>query len=81
MLGLIYIFVTAKPISIRRLCLLLILLIAVARCMTIVLRREDVATAALGAAAAATVLVWFAPLARVAIDSLSAGRIVVKALD
>lgn len=64
MLGLIYIFATAKPISMRRLSLLFVLVLILA---TLVLRVLDVSTphGALLTATFVTLFVWSAPLLKI----------------
>jgi hypothetical protein len=79
-LGLIYIFATAKPISIRRLSLLFVLaLISV----TLVLRVLHVSTphGALLSATLATLLVWSAPLLKIMYTTASCRRLSLDALQ
>jgi len=64
MFGFMYLVLTAKPVSIRRLCLLYVFLLASARCLLSVLHIEDAGSLALGIAAAITLLAWVSPLVR-----------------
>ena len=62
MLGFIYVVLTARPISIRRLCLLYVVAWASARFLLSILRIEPAASLAVELATAITLLVWVSPL-------------------
>jgi hypothetical protein len=80
MLGFMYVVLTAKPVSLRRLCLLYVFLLASARCLFGFLRVEHAASLALAIATAITVLVWVSPLARVLVGAVFGRRIALEAL-
>jgi hypothetical protein len=80
-LGLIYIFVVAKPISIRRLSLLFVVTLVAARCLYAVMHVENSQSAALATATALTILAWLAPLLRAVGSSVKARRLNLGALD
>ena len=79
MLGLIYIFATAKPISMRRLSLLFVLVLISA---TLVLRVLHVSTprGALLTATLVTLFVWSAPLLKIMYATASRRRLSLDAL-
>ena len=81
MLGFMYVVLTAKAVSIRRLCLLYALLLVSARCLLGGLHVEHAASLALAIAAAITVLVWVSPLARVLVGAVFARRILLEAFE
>src|ERR1700680_721659 len=81
MLGFIYVVLTAKPISIRRLCLLYALLLASARCLFGALRVEHAASLALTMATVITLLVWVSPLARILVGAVFARRIPLEVFE
>lgn len=81
MLGLIYIFVVAKPISIRRLSLLFAVTLVAARCFYAVMHVKNSQSAALATAAALTIFAWLAPLLRAVGSSVKAQRLNLDALD
>ena len=79
MLAFIYLISSAKPISIRRLCLLYVFLLASARCLLGVLHVEHAASLALAIATAIGLLVWVSPLVRVLFGAVSDRRIALEA--
>jgi hypothetical protein len=64
MLGFIYVVLTAKPISIRRLCLLYVVVWSLVRFSLSILRIDPAVTLALVIAATISVLVWVSPIVR-----------------
>lgn len=70
MLGFIYMVLTAKPISIRRLCLLYVVAWASARCLLSILRIEPAASLAVELATTIVLLVWVSPLVRILYDAI-----------
>jgi hypothetical protein len=64
MLAFIYLISSAKPISIRRLCLLYVLAFTSAASVLFFLRAQHAAATALDIGAAITFLVWVFPLVR-----------------
>lgn len=81
MLGLIYIFAVAKPISIRRLSLLFGATLVAANCVYGVTHVANPPRIALETASALTILAWLAPLARAVGNSMTARQLVLDALD
>jgi type III secretory pathway component EscU len=81
MLGFIYVVLTAKPISIRRLCLLYIGVWASARFLLSILRIEPAASLAVEIAVAITLLVWGSPLARALFGTIFGKRIALEAFE
>jgi hypothetical protein len=81
MLGFIYVVLTAKPISIRRLCLLYVVLWASARCLLSILRVEPATSLTVAIATALTLTVWVSPLVRVLFGTLLGKRIAVEAFE
>lgn len=79
MFGLMYVVLTAKPISLRRLCLLYAFVLASARCLFGFLRVEHAASLALAIATAIAVLVWVSPLMRVLFGAIFGKRIALEA--
>ncbi len=81
MLAFIYLISSAKPISIRRLCLLYVFLLASARCLLGVLHVEHAASLALAIATAIGLLVWVSPLVRVLFGAVLDRRIALEAFE
>jgi hypothetical protein len=81
MLVFIYLISSAKPISIRRLCLLYVFLLASARCLLGVLHVEHAASLALAIATAIGLLVWVSPLVRVLFGAVLDRRIELEAFE
>ena len=81
MFGFMYIVLTAKPVSIRRLCLLYVFLLASARCLLSVLHVEHAASLALAIATTISLLVWVSPLARVLFGAVFGRRIALEAFE
>ena len=81
MLGFMYVVLTAKPVSLRRLCLLFAFLLASARCLLGGLRVEHAASVALAIATALTLLAWVFPLVRVLVGAVFGRRIALEALE
>lgn len=81
MLGLIYIFAVAKPISIRRLSLLFAVALVTANCLYTVIHVANPRSMALATATAVTILTWLAPLVIAVGSSVKARRLVLGALD
>ena len=75
----IYVMLTAKPLSIRRLCLLFVFSYMSARFLTSVLQAQHEASVALAIATAITVLVWVSPLVRVLFGAVFGRRIALEA--
>jgi hypothetical protein len=69
-LGLAYIFLIAKPISIRRLCLLFVLALISATSMLTILHTKHALSHALTIATSVVLIVWGLPLARIMHDTL-----------
>jgi hypothetical protein len=81
MFGFMYVVLTAKPVSIRRLCLLYVFLLASARCLLSVLHVEHAASLALAIATAISLLVWVSPLVRVLFGAVFDRRIALEAFE
>ena len=81
MLGFTYVVLTAKPISLRRLCLLYAFLLASAHCLLGVLRVEHEASVALAVAIAISLVVWVSPLVRVLFGAVFGRRVAVEAFE
>ena len=81
MLGFIYVMLTAKPISIRRLGLLFMLSWVLARTALEVLHPGQAAHFALVFSISLTLFVWILPLARVAYATVRSARISLNALE
>jgi hypothetical protein len=81
MFGFMYVVLTAKPVSIRRLCLLYVFLLALARCLLSVLHVEHAANLALAIATAISLLVWVCPLVRVLFGAVFGRRIALEAFE
>ena len=81
MLGFTYVVLTAKPVSIRRLCLLYVFLLASARCLLSVLHIEDAGSLALGIATAISFFAWVSPLVRIVVGSVLDRRIALEAFE
>jgi hypothetical protein len=79
-LGLIYIFLTAKPFSIRRLCVLFIVVLMFATLLG-VLHPKHAFSDGLGIATSVALLAWIFPLACVIHNSLRYRRLALEALD
>jgi hypothetical protein len=80
-LGLIFIFVVAKPISFRRLSLLFVVTLVTTRCLYGVMHVESAQTVALATATALTIFAWMSPLVRAVWNSVKARRLAFGALD
>jgi hypothetical protein len=74
MLGFIYVVLTAKPISIRRLCLLYVVGWASARFLLAILRIEPSASLAVELATTIALLVWVSPFVRLLFRVLQGRR-------
>ncbi len=81
MLGLIYIFIVAKPISIRRLSLLFGVTLVTADCLFGITHIQNSQSVAFATATTLTVIAWLAPLGMVVASSVKARRLVLDALD
>lgn len=81
MLGLIYIVIVAKPISVRRLSLLFVITLVTARCVYGVTQVANPPSVALATASALTALAWLTPLARAVVRSVKSRQLVLDALD
>jgi len=81
MFGFIYVMLTAKPISIRRLCVLYIVAWASARFLLSILRIEHAASLAVELATTIALLVWVCPLVRVLYDAIFCKRIALEAFE
>ena len=81
MLGLIYIFLVAKPISIRRLSLLFGVTLVTTDCLFGIMHIQNWRSAALATATTLTAIAWLIPLGRIAATSVRAQRLVLDALD
>ena len=80
MLGLIYIFLIAKPISVRRLFLLFVLGLMLAPSVLALLHEKDSPSHALAIAASVVLLVWSLPLLRIVHDTIRLRRLSLDAL-
>jgi FtsH-binding integral membrane protein len=80
-LGLIYIFIVAKPISIRRLSLLFTISLVTARCLYGVTHIANPPSMALATATALTIVAWLAPLVGSLWSSVKARRLALGPLD
>jgi hypothetical protein len=76
-----YLMSTAKTVSIRRLCLLYVFLLASARCLLSVLHVEHAASLALAIATAIALLVWVSPLVRVLFSAVLGRRIALEVFE
>lgn len=81
MLALIYIFVTAKPISVRRLCLLYVFVLGSVHLSLGLVRLEGVASIATVVATSTTLLAWIFPLFQIWRDVIRAERLAPEALN
>ena len=81
MLAFIYVILTAKPISVRRLSVLYVFSLVLARSFLSILRIEPATTLALGIAATISVLVWVSPLVRALFSSIAGRRIALEAFE
>jgi hypothetical protein len=81
MFGFMYVVLTAKTVSIRRLCLLYVFLLASARCLLGGLHVEHAASLALAIATAFSLLVWVSPLVRILFGAVFGKRIALEAFD
>jgi hypothetical protein len=80
-LGLIYIFIVAKPISIRRLALLFVVTLFAARCLYSVMHVANPPSASLATAIALTIVAWLTPLGSAVASSVKSRRLILGALD
>ena len=80
MLGLIYVFVTAKPISIRRLFMLFVLGLTSTSSVLGIFHMKDSPSRALVIATSVVLLVWSLPLVRIVHDTIRLGRLSLDAL-
>jgi hypothetical protein len=80
-LALIYLFATAKPISIRRLSALFILTLILTITLLSTLRVQNVRADALFAAGSLTLLVWIVPPLQVLFDTMRSGSLRLDALE
>ena len=80
MLGLIYFVLTAKPISIRRLLILFVVVIGSARCLSGVAHIANAPRVSITTAAALTLLAWLSPLMQAAWETLRTRRLELGAL-
>jgi hypothetical protein len=81
MFGFMYVALTAKPISIRRLCLLYVVIWASVRVFLSILRIEPVANLAVELATAIALLAWVSPLVRVLFGAVLGRRIALEAFE
>jgi hypothetical protein len=81
MFGLMYVMLTAKAVSIRRLCLLYVFSLASARCLLSILHMEPAPSLALAIATAISLLVWVSPLVRVLFGAVFERRIALEAFE
>src|ERR1700676_920013 len=81
MLGFIYVVLTAKPISIRRLCLLYAVAWASARFLLSILRIEPAASLAVELATTIALLVWASPLVRLLFRVLRGRRVTLEVFE
>lgn len=80
MLGVIYIVLTAKPISIRRLLILFAVVIASAHCFCGVAHIANAPRVSIATASAITLLAWLSPLMQATWDTLRTRRLKIGAL-
>lgn len=80
-LALVYVFATAKPISMRRLSVLFLLALMLAITGLSILRVQNVRADALFIATSLTLLVWAIPLLRVWYDTMRCGSLRLDALQ
>jgi hypothetical protein len=78
--GLVYIFLVAKPISIRRLCLLFVLALTLAMTLLSVLHAGHALKYGLAFATSVVLLAWAFPLSRAVYDSIRYRRLAIDAL-
>ena len=81
MLGLIYIFLVAKPISIRRLSLLFTIALVTAYFLYGVIHVANPRSVALATATVLTIIAWLTPIVRAVVSSVKSRRLVLGALD
>src|ERR1700693_262153 len=81
MLGFMYVMLTAKPISLRRLCLLYVFLLASARSLLGGVHVEHATSLALTVATTVSLLVWVSPLVRVLVGAVFGTRIALEAFE
>jgi hypothetical protein len=81
MLALIYIFLIAKPISIRRLFLLFVLGLVLTPSVLAILHVKHAPSHALAIATSVVLLVWSLPLVRIVHDTIRLGRLSLDALS
>jgi hypothetical protein len=79
-LGLIYIFLVAKPFSIRRLCVLFILALVLAMTLLCVFHAKHTLDDAVLIATSLVLLAWAFPLSRAAYDTIRFRRLTLEAL-
>lgn len=80
MLGLIYIFATAKPISLRRLLALFAAVLVCTEFTLVLVHATHASQLALRSASSITLLVWSAPLARAVFDTTRFRKLQLDAL-
>jgi hypothetical protein len=80
-LGLIYVFLIAKPISIRRLFLLFVIGLTLTPSVLAILHVKDSPSHALAIATSVVLLVWSLPLVRIVHDTIRLGRLSLDALS
>jgi hypothetical protein len=80
-LGLIYIFIVAKPISIRRLSLLFVVTLVTTDCVFGITHIQNSQSLALATAITLTAIAWLTPLGLIVGSSVKARRLVLDALD
>lgn len=80
MLGLIYVFVIAKPVSIRRLFLLFVLGLMLTPSVLAIFHAKDSPSHALVIATSVVLLVWSLPLVGIVHDTIRLGRLSLDAL-
>ena len=80
MLGIIYVFVIAKPISIRRLFLLFALGLMLTPSVLAIFHVKDSPSHSLVIATSVVLLVWSLPLVRIVHDTIRLGRLSLDAL-
>ena len=80
MFGLVYIFLVAKPISIRRLCLLFVLALMLVMTLLSVLHAGDALKYGLAFATSVVLLVWALPLVRAAYNTIRSRGLALEAL-
>jgi hypothetical protein len=81
MLGFIYVVLTAKPISIRRLCLLYVVAWALARFLLSILRIEPAANLSVELATTIALLVWVSPPVRLLFCILRGRRVTLEVFE